>query len=302
MTAPGRARSFAAQVPDVFGVVFGNPRLRRVELAFAGFSAAEWAVWVAMIVYAYDRGGATTAGLVAVAQLVPSAVFAPFAAALGDRYRSGRVLFWGYVAQALGMGVTAAVLLADGPALAAYGFAACAATAVTITRPTQAALVAHARPPSARAHGGERRRRLDREPDRADRPGARRSHPRSGSPGWVFAVMAVAVSASAVLVLPVPGPPPSRAGDEETRVLRETFEALAVLRAEPSARALIVILGFSSVAFGALDILYAELAIGRLGLSDGWAGYLNAAFGLGGLVAIVVTASFVGRRLAPALL
>jgi MFS family permease len=299
---PGRARSFAAQVPDVFGTVFGNPRLRRVELAFAGFSAAEWAVWIAMVVYAYDRGGATTAGLVAVVQLVPSAVFAPFAATLADRHRPGRVLFWGYVAQALGMGATAAVLLAGGPALAAYGLAAVAATAVTVTRPTQAALV-----PT-----------LARRPHELTAANAVSGWIESltvlaapalagvildlGGAGWVFALMAVVALGSAALVLPVPGPPRAGAVDGGAGVLRETYEAVGVLRADPSTRALIVVLGFSSVAFGALDILYAELAIGTLDLSDGWAGYLNAAFGLGGLAAVVITASFVGRRLAPALL
>ena len=76
-----------------------------------------------------------------------------------------------------------------------------------------------------------------------------------------------------------------------------------MLRAEPAARALVTLLGVEFVAIGALDVLYAELAIGQLGLSGGWAGYLNAAFGLGGVLAIVVTASLVGRsRLAPPLL
>ncbi len=134
-------RSYLRQIPRVFGTVFGNPQLRRVELAFAGFYAAEWGVWIAMIVYAYGRGGATEAGLVALVQLAPSALFAPFASSFGDRYRAGRVLFAGYLAQAAGMGLTAVVLLSQSPAWLAYACAAVAATAVTVTRPTQSALV-----------------------------------------------------------------------------------------------------------------------------------------------------------------
>src|SRR3954449_9192486 len=80
----------------VFADVAENHALRRVVVAFAGFIVTEYAVWIAMLVYAYGHGGVTTSGLVALAQLLPAAVVAPLVAPMADRRSPAAVLAGGY--------------------------------------------------------------------------------------------------------------------------------------------------------------------------------------------------------------
>ena len=79
---PPPDRRQASSIVRVFGIVARNRALRRVELAFATFNYAEWATWVATLVYAYAQGGVTESGIVASVTLVPVAVLAPVAAAV----------------------------------------------------------------------------------------------------------------------------------------------------------------------------------------------------------------------------
>src|SRR3954465_5160486 len=77
-------RSFAASAR--------NPAVRRIQLGFAGACTAEWAFTVGLSVYAFGQGGAKAVGLVSLLRMLPSAVLAPFASALADRWRRDLVL------------------------------------------------------------------------------------------------------------------------------------------------------------------------------------------------------------------
>jgi predicted MFS family arabinose efflux permease len=278
--------------------VFRNPDLRRVELAFVGFNAAEWGVWIALLVYAYERGGATTAGVVAVVQLVPAAIFAPVAASFGDRHPPTRVLAAGYVAQALAMAATAAVLLAGGPPFVAYGLAALAATAVTVTRPAQAVLLPSlARTPAELTAANVASGWIENLAILAA-PALAGLLLGAGGAGTVFAVLAGTVFVSAALVAPV-----RSSAAHEDAAPTSALDGLRVVAHEPGPRSLVWLLAVEAVALGVLDVLYVVLAVGVLHRSGGTAGYLNAAFGAGGVVGIAATTALIGRRrLAPALL
>ena len=59
---------------EVFVAVLRSGPLRRALLAYFCFRTAELATWLAILVWAFERGGADTAGLVALVQLVPAAL------------------------------------------------------------------------------------------------------------------------------------------------------------------------------------------------------------------------------------
>src|SRR5687768_11372730 len=120
---------------------FRNRRLLRAILAALAFDIAEWALWVGVLVHAYERGGATTAGFAALALLVPSALAAPIAGVLADGPRPERILVLGYTAEAVAlMGATAAAYL-DAPLAVVIGLIGLALAAVSFARPSTAVVV-----------------------------------------------------------------------------------------------------------------------------------------------------------------
>jgi MFS family permease len=294
------ALSSFAQSSRVFRDVFSNPDLRRVELAFVGFAAAEWATWVAIMVFAYQVGGAAAAGAIGVIQLIPAAVFAPFASVLGDRYRRERVLLASYLIQALTMGAMAAALFSGAPLPAIYAFAALSATSITLTRPAQGALL-----PS-----------LARTPEELTAANVAAGWIESLSvfggpalsgvllgvwgPGVVFAAMSGALLCSAVLATRIEGrnaAAPARAhGESASGVLGELLGGFYALLGERRPRLIVYLMAAAFVVEGAMDILLVVLAFRVLDIGGAGVGFLNAAFGVGGIVGAGVTTLFVARR------
>ncbi len=298
----------------VIRAVLRNPALRRVQLAFLAFNAAEYGTWVAILLYAYSALGAASVGLVALAQLAPAAAFAPVAVSLADRFPRQRVLLAGYLLLTLGLAATAAGMLLDlSPALVILA-AASSSVALTFTRPTQGALL-----PS-----------LSRTPEELTAangvagtvegtgvllgPLVAAGLLSVGSPGLVFVAGAMAglVAAISVAGLPVQRDLlASREGDVASagpvRSPRRSpmTRAIGGLRAVASNRdtgLVVLLLGLRMLTVGAVDVLLVLLALEVFDTGESGAGILNAAMGLGTVVGGAVSFVLVGRqRLAPAL-
>jgi hypothetical protein len=316
-----------------FSSLAGNRALVRVLAGYALFILTEYSVWVAMLVFAYAHGGATTAALVALAQLVPATIAAPVAAAIADRRSPATLLAGGYLVQAAAMAATA-VAVYSGAVIGAYAAAVLASTAVTTTRPAQSVLM-----PAAAAT-----------PDQltaanvvagwAEAAGTAVAGVLTGAVIWlggvgsVFAVCAALGGAAALLVARLraaaPGPDPSAErgpgqrdpgqrdagqrdagqrdagkrdagqavpGERGPGVLAGLGDGVRLAARQPRLRLILALLAAEAVVIGALDLLFVVLAVGVLGRSQAWAGYLNSAFGLGGVLAATVSAMLVGRRL-----
>ncbi|MEP6909589.1 MAG: MFS transporter [Actinomycetota bacterium] len=287
----------------VLGAVFRNPELRRVELAFVTFNAAEWGTYIAMLVYAYEQGGTTTAGLVATAQLVPAGLFAPFAGVLADRHGPARLLMLGYVAQAVTIGATAVALFAGAPPIVVYVLGGAVLVAITLTRPAQSAVIPGlARSPEELTATNVVSAWIESASIFAAPAGAGILLGVSG-PGAVFGSLAVIVLLGAFLTFGLRGPVGTSGSEDDAGPIEESIAGFRLLARDRPSRTLVTLLGAQYIGIGALDVLYVVLALGVLGLGQSGAGYLNAAFGAGGVLGIAATAALVGRRrLAPPLL
>jgi hypothetical protein len=290
------------------GVVWKVARdrqLLRLELGFAGFAFAEHATWLAILVFAFDRGGVSEAGVVAVVQLGPAIVVTPFAAYAGDRFRPERVLAAGYAMQAVSMFATAAAMWAD-RAFVAYAAGAVAATCITFSRPVMGAILPIvARTPNhlvaANVVTG-----FTEYVGMFVGPLIAAALLAGGSPASVFAVCAGITAASALLSAGLRlrddgrdhGPRIDARG-----VVAEVFGGLRAMTEFATLRMLVVLVAVGALTRGVNDVLMVLFADERLDGGGGAAGLLGAGLGIGAVIGSIGSAGLIGRtRLLPYLL
>jgi len=285
----------------VVRAAFANPAIRRVLLAFIGFSLAEWMSWIAILVYAFARGGTTETGVAALIQLAPAALVAPMAATFGDHFRRERALLFAYLLQAASMAVGTAALGVDAPSWIVYLAAAVANTSITLTRPIQAALLPSlARTPSELTTSNVASATIETGSMLVGPALAGLALALTG-PAVVFALSATVLIAGAVLVSgarthPHEEPLHEQAGGFSTAAA-DMFTGFRLAFRERQPRVVLAIIAAGSVLWGVLDVLLVVLAIDVLRIGDSGVGLLNAAVGAGGLLgAAAASMALIGRR------
>ena len=300
MGSGGERRS--SQALGVFGTAFRNRSLRRVELSWLAFNSAEWGVWLALTVWAYTNGGAFAVSLIILVQLVPAVFVAPYLGAITDRARAGRVLFLGLLVMGGTMAAVAAAMALDVPRLVVYVVAPIMNLALSIPRPAQAALLPGVVRTPLELTAANVVSSWMENASVLLAPALTGVLLGLGGPALAAGVLAGCTLAGAALVAGIPGPPPLTERGEGASLTAEVRQSVAAVWRVPAVRTLVGVVGSQYILVGALDVLYVVLAITTLGIGESGAGYLNSAFGAGGVIGVAVTATLVARRrLAPAL-
>jgi MFS family permease len=296
-------RALRQQLVDslrAFRGVYGNDNLRRLQYAWAGSSVGTWAYTIALMVYAYDHGGATAVGVVGLIRWFPAAVVAPFGGVVGDRFPRLPVMIASDLVRVVALAMAgAAVALALSPAIV-YVLAVIVTCVSVVFQPAQSGLL-----PT-----------LARTPEELAAANVVSSTILSAGyfigpalGGLVLAVSSVETvfgftaalflwSAVVLTLIRLPAP------EEREQPLRgswrrEAFAGFETIGRDPRLRLIVGLFAAQTLVYGAFVVLTAVAAIQLLDLGSSGVGYLNSALGIGGLVGGIVAVALVGiRRLA----
>jgi predicted MFS family arabinose efflux permease len=262
--------------------VAANRDLMRLEIVWACVSLVRWALAILVALYAYQEAGVAGVGVSALVRMVPAALLASRLSLLADLRSRRRVLLVSLALRAVvGVGM-ALVVFADASLATLLVLAAAYGVAESLQKPAQAALLGvHARNPTELAAANTLWSMMD---NAAFVIGS----------VLVGAVVTLAGlgAAFAVCVLPLvtgtlfawrltpdsPPPPLPDTGRKE-----QALAGLLTMTRDRRLRLLMTILAVVMFVQAMVDVLLVVVAIGILGMGEQGAGWLSAAWGVGGV-------------------
>ena len=266
--------------------VMSNPSLARLGVGWAGMTFTTWTFVIALGVYAFGEGGATAVGIAALVRLLPGALASPFAGLLADRWSRRGVLVLSMLLSGLAIAAAAATAAAQAPAWVVYGFAGLFTVASTPYIPAEGALLPlAARTPQELSAANVARNQMDSLGFLAG------SLVAGGllavaSPETAFAAAAAAGMLTAVVLSTLPRDERNTYEEEgASGIIRQTAMGFRVLVAEPKLRLVGVALTLLVFVEGAADVMVVVVALDLLGIGEGNVGWINAAWGIGAMVA-----------------
>lgn len=254
---------------------------------------------VAVSVFAYQAGGVGAVAFVSLIRVIPAAVIAPFAAVLTDRFRRERVMLFADVSRTVALVAAALVVVFSLPSGLVYALAGLVTILSTTFRPAQSALLpAVSRTPEELTAANVAMSTIASIGSFAG-PALGGILLAITNVETVFLCTAGTFALSALQVARIRAePPPARVAEpgEERRIAREVFAGFAAIGKVPGLRVLVMLYCAQTVVAGALGVLIVVASIRLLGLGSSGVGYLNSAFGIGGLAGAAVAVLLVARQ------
>jgi MFS family permease len=291
-------RTRLSESASAVSAVFRNPDLRRLELAWGGSVVGQWAYGVGLAVFAFRAGGAGGLGLVWLIRMIPSALVAPFAGVLADRYRRERIMVGSDLVRAALLAGGAAAIALDVSVGVIYALAALVSVSSTPFRSAEAALT------PALAKTPEELTAANLTASSLESVGFFAGPALAGillsvtGPAPVFAATAGTFLWSALLISRITSP--ARVAREEAGTRPAVVsEVLAGFRAIASDDRLRMVIGFlvaATLVVGAFEVLLVASALDLLHIGKSGVGFLNSAYGVGTMIGTLAGLTLVGAR------
>ncbi|MDQ3893683.1 MAG: cyclic nucleotide-binding domain-containing protein [Actinomycetota bacterium] len=273
-----------------------RPELRRVQLAWTGSTSGESISTIALGLYAYEAGGATAVGVVALVQMVPSMLFSPVAGVLGDRLRRERVVIGTDIVRTVTMALAAVAAASDAPVAVIYALAAVLAIGSQAFYPAQTALVPLLARSANDVIAASAASSMIRSTTGLAAPAVSGVVLLVADVPVVFALAAAAFALGAGTLLGIGRTDSVRSAPAMAGAVHEVASGFRVAARDRGIALVLGLFAAHGIARGALGVLLVVVPLELLRTGEAGVGFLNAAAGVGGFAGAVATAGLVGRR------